>query len=181
MRKETNQLESSLPAFNGTIPLSYNSHGARTHTHINNSTLLQEIHAASLESTKPIPYQLGNWWQWYQHLTGLDVVQTAKHRVNQVQDILFKCQEERRKLTREVAHINKSLRDIYEELVQTWREDPKYMDLTILDNKHLKAKLAISSHLVLLENEERDLITQLAIAIKDYQVLDKKDYKCTKI
>ncbi|XP_015601423.1 uncharacterized protein LOC107270697 [Cephus cinctus] len=147
---------------------------------VNGTTIIQDLRAASLQPASPLPQRLVNWWQWYQQLTGLDTVEVAKQHVIRVQDILFKCQEQRRDLTRQVSIINDKLREVYGELVQTRRDDPKYVQLTILENKSLQEQAAMNKKLLLLENEERDYFTQLATAIKEYhdsQAMNAQKYK----
>ena len=81
---------------------------------------------------------------------------------------MFKCQDQRRDLTRGASSINDKLKEIYSELIQTKRDDPKYVQLTILENKCLQEQSRITGQLNLLEGEERDHFTQLATAIKEY-------------
>lgn len=146
---------------------------------INQSTFSQDLNAASLQ-TSPIPKRLINYWQWYQQLTGMDKVDIAKQQVITVQDKLFRCQGQRRILTREASLINEKLKEIYSELIQTKRDDPKYVQLTILENKGLQEQVRITDKLQVLENEERDHFTQLATAIKEYhdsQSMNAQKYK----
>ena len=144
------------------------------------TTIIQDLNAASLQPSSPIPIRLVNWWKWYQQLTGLDTVEVAKQHVIRVQDTLFKCQEERRNLNRQSSLIHDKLKEIYAELVQTKRDDPKYVQLTIMENKGLQEETRIRNQLNLLENEERDHFTQLATAIKEYhdsQAMNAQKYK----
>ena len=133
-----------------------------------------------MKPSSPIPVRLINWWKWYQQLTGLDTIEVAKQHVIRVQDTLFKCQEERRNLNRQSSLISDKLKEIYAELVQTKRDDPKYVQLTIMENKGLQEESRIRNELKLLENEERDHFTQLATAIKEYhdsQAMNAQKYK----
>ncbi|XP_017882589.1 uncharacterized protein LOC108626441 [Ceratina calcarata] len=129
---------------------------------------------------RPLPERVVKWWQWYQQLTGLDIVELSRRQVILAQDKLFKSQDERRLLNREVALINDKLKEVYSELIQTKRDDPKYVQLTILENKSLQDQARIMSHLNLLDREERDHFTQLATAIKEYhdsQTMSAQKYK----
>ncbi|XP_033332457.1 uncharacterized protein LOC117223957 [Megalopta genalis] len=145
----------------------------------NDITFMQNLSAAKLEPS-PLPKKVVKWWQWYQQLIGLDIVETAKHQVIVAQDKLFKCQEERRNLNRHATIINNKLKDIYSDLIQTKRDDPKYVQLTITENKHLQDQATIASELNLLDKEEKDHFTQLATAIKEYhdsQTIYAQKYK----
>lgn len=76
--------------------------------------------------------------------------------------------------------MNDKLKEIYGELVQTRRDDQKYVQLTILENKGLQEQTRIGVQLNQLENEERDHFTQLATAIKEYhdsQAMNAQKYK----
>lgn len=104
----------------------------------------------------------------------------AKRQMIEVQNKLFQCQDKRRNLTHQANVVNDKLKEIYGELVQTRREDPKYVQLTILENKGLQEQTRIGVQLNLLENEERDNFTQLATAIKEYhdsQAMNAQKYK----
>ncbi|XP_051163090.1 uncharacterized protein LOC127282703 [Leptopilina boulardi] len=150
------------------------------HVNVTGTTIIQDLHAESLKPSTPIPVRLINWWKWYQQLTGLDTVEVSKQHVIQVQDSLFKCQEERRNLNRQSSLVHDKLKEVYAELIQTKRDDPKYVQLTIMENKGLQEESRIRNQLNLLENEERDHFTQLATAIKEYhdsQTMNAQKYK----
>ncbi|XP_012255917.2 uncharacterized protein LOC105685979 [Athalia rosae] len=147
---------------------------------INGTTVIQDCSPQALQSVSPLPQRIINWWQWYQQLTGLDTVEVAKRQVIQVQDKLFECQDHRRSLTRQANLVNERLKEIYGELIQTRRDDQKYVQLTIMENKSLQEQTKISGQLNILENEERDHFTQLATAIKEYhdsQAMNAQKYK----
>lgn len=121
-----------------------------------------------------------DWFRWYEHLTGIEDVELSKRQVIDVQDKLFECQDKRRSLTNESCQIAEKLKDIYGELLQTRRDDPKYVQLTITENKSLQEQGKIITNIKLLENEERDYFTQLATAIKEYhdsQQINAQKYK----
>ncbi|XP_053970263.1 uncharacterized protein LOC128872023 isoform X1 [Hylaeus volcanicus] len=142
-------------------------------------TLIQNLNAAALQPS-PLPKKVMKWLQWYQQVTGLDAVELAKHQVISAQDKLFKCQDDRRNLNRQAAIINDKLKEVYSELIQTKRDDPKYVQLTIIENKSLQEQARIISQLDLLEKEEKDQFTQLATAIKEYhdsQTMNAQKYK----
>ncbi|XP_076162806.1 uncharacterized protein LOC143144364 [Ptiloglossa arizonensis] len=142
-------------------------------------TLIQNLNAARLQPS-PLPNKVVKWMQWYQQLTGLDAVELAKHQVISAQDKLFKCQDDRRALNRQATTINDKLKEVYSELIQTKRDDPKYVQLTIRENKYLQDQAKIISQLNLLETEEKDHFTQLATAIKEYhdsQTMNGQKYK----
>lgn len=144
------------------------------------TTIIQDLKAASLEPSTPIPRKLVDWWTWYQQLTGLEDVELAKRQMIIVQDKLFNCQDQRRGLTNEASSIAEKLKEIYSELIQTRREDPKYVQLTIMENKALREQSRIISQMNFLENEERDYFTQLATSIKEYhdsQTMNAQKYK----
>lgn len=127
-----------------------------------------------------MPKQLVIWWKWYQQLTGLEDVELARQQMINVQDKLFDCQNRRRVLNNQSSLIADNLKQVYGELIQTKREDPKYVQLTIMENKALQEQGRIISQLNLLENEERDHFTQLATAIKEYhdsQNINAQKYK----
>ncbi|XP_011308755.1 uncharacterized protein [Fopius arisanus] len=136
--------------------------------HGNTTTIIQDFHKAALQPSTPIPVKLVNWWKWYQQLTGLEDVELAKRQVIAVQDKLFQCQDQRRDLMNQTRMVAEKLKDIYGELIQTKREDSKYVQLTIMENKGLQEQGRLMGQLRLLENEERDHFTQLATAIKEY-------------
>ncbi|XP_076278386.1 uncharacterized protein LOC143208137 isoform X2 [Lasioglossum baleicum] len=141
--------------------------------------ILKNVNIAKLEPSA-LPKKVVKWWQWYQQLTGLDKVEMAKHQVIIAQDILFKCQDERRNLSRQATIINNKLNEVYSELIQTRRDDPKYVQLTIIENKSLQDQARIISELNLLEKEEKEHFTLLTTAIKEYhdnQTMHAQNYK----
>ena len=99
----------------------------------------------------------------------MDKIEFAKNQVIIVQDKLFKCQENRRNLMQNANLLNEELKEIYNELIQIKREDPKYVKLTILENKVLQKQIKVGNQLKFLEGEEKDYFTELAISIKEYQ------------
>lgn len=138
---------------------------------------MQDLNAKPLE---PLPGKIVKWWQWYNQLIGMDSVETARRQVIVLQDKLFECQDNRRILNRELTDITYKLQDIYAELIQTKRDDPKYVQLTIVEHKSLQEQKKIINQLAMSEKEERDNFTQLATAIKDYHVsqnLNAQNYK----
>ena len=142
--------------------------------------IVQDLNASMLQPSAPLPVSLVKWWRWYQELTGMADVEVAKHHVIRVQDKLFKCQEERRILNNQAGLIAEKLKEVYGELVQTRRDDPKYVQLTIMENKGLQEQTRIAAELRLLENAERDHFTELATAIKEYhdsQAMNAQKYK----
>ncbi|XP_034186689.2 mitochondrial potassium channel [Osmia lignaria lignaria] len=142
-------------------------------------TVMQNLNAPQLEPSL-LPKKVLKWWQWYQQLTGLDTVELAKQQVITAQDKLFKCQDNRRHLNRQATLINNKLKEVYSELIQTKRDDPKYVQLTIIENKSLQDQAKIVSQLDLLEKEEKDHFTLLATAIKEYhdsQTMNAQKYK----
>ncbi|XP_012286769.1 uncharacterized protein LOC105703175 [Orussus abietinus] len=148
--------------------------------HVNGATIIQDINVAALQPAAPLPKHLVNWWHWYQQLTGLDTIEVAKQQVIKVQDNLFKCQDQRRSITRQAVMVNEKLKEIYAELIQTKRDDPKYVQLTIMENKGLQEQARLHGELNLLEIEERDHFTQLTTAIKEYhdsQAMNAQKYK----
>lgn len=142
-------------------------------------TIMQNLNTSQLEPST-LPKRVIKWWQWYQQLTGLDTVELAKQQVISAQDKLFNCQDERRRLNREATLINNKLKEVYSELIQTKRDDPKYVQLTIIENKSLQDQTRIIGQLDLLEKEEKDYFTLLATAIKEYhdsQTMNAQKYK----
>lgn len=142
-------------------------------------TVMQNLSSAQLEPS-PLPRRVVKWMHWYQQLTGLDTVEIAKQQVILAQDKLFNCQDGRRQLNRQVTIINDKLKEVYSELIQTKRDDPKYVQLTIVENKGLQEQARIMSQLNLLDKEEKDHFTQLATAIKEYhdsQTLNAQKFK----
>jgi len=97
-----------------------------------------------------------------------------------LQNKLFECQDKRRLLNKSMTDITHILQHIYGELIQTKRDDPKYVNLTIMENKNLQEQKIVIDQLGLLEKEERDNFMQLATAIKEYhdsQNLNAQRYK----
>ncbi|XP_076686284.1 mitochondrial potassium channel isoform X1 [Andrena cerasifolii] len=142
-------------------------------------TVIQNLNSGQLEPS-PLPRRVVKWMQWYQQLTGLDTVEMAKQQVMSAQDKLFNCQDGRRQLNRQATIINDKLKEVYSELIQTKRDDPKYVQLTIVENKGLQEQARIMSQLNLLDKEEKDHFTQLATAIKEYhdsQTMNAQKYK----
>lgn len=135
---------------------------------------------AAIATVTTLPKTIAKYWYWYQELTGLDTVEQCRQRVNLAQDKLFACQDIRRNLNQESMILNDKLKDVYGELLQTKRDDPKYVQLTILENRTLQDLSKLVGQLSLLEKEERDHFTQLATAIKEYhdsQTLNAQKYK----
>lgn len=121
-----------------------------------------------MEPSTDLPGRIVKWWQWYNQLTGLNAVEAAKRQVIVLQDKLFQYQDNRKILNRELTDVVHKLQAIYAELVQTKRDDPKFVQLTIIENKSLQEQNKILEQLALSEKEERDNFTQLATAIKEY-------------
>jgi hypothetical protein len=97
-----------------------------------------------------------------------------------VQNTLFECQSQRRILSQQISLINESLKEIYSELIQTKRDNPKYVQLTILENKSLQEQSKITEQLNIIEKQEHDYFAQLATSIKEYhdcQVMNTQKYK----
>lgn len=141
---------------------------------------MQDLNAKALESSAPLPGKIVKWWQWYNQLVGMDTVEAARKQVIALQDKLFECQDNRRNLNKELTDITYKLQDIYAELVQTKRDDSKYVQLTIVEHKCLQEQKKVINQLALSEKEERDNFTQLATAIKDYHIsqnLNAQKYK----
>ncbi|XP_014212131.1 uncharacterized protein LOC106642016 [Copidosoma floridanum] len=146
---------------------------------VKSSAIAKDLNNSTLQHP-PLPKYLVNYWQWYQQLTGMDKVEIAKEQVITFQERLFKCQDQRRLLTHQANSISEKLKEIYSELIQTKRDDSKYVQLTILENKCLQGEIRIRDQLQLLENEERDHFTQLTTAIKEYhdsQAMNAQKYK----
>ncbi|KAK2574908.1 hypothetical protein KPH14_002599 [Odynerus spinipes] len=145
-----------------------------------NSTILQELRTIPLKPTNPLPRSLIDWWQWYQHLIGLNTVEKARQQVILIQDNLRKCQEMRRLLRQQAFMINNKTKEIYDELLRTRRDDPKYVSLTIMENKNLQEQSTVTEQLNLLEQEEKDYFVHLTTAINEYQdaqALNAQKYK----
>lgn len=141
---------------------------------------MQNMNGAALQPTAPIPVRLVNWWNWYQQLTGLDTVEVSKQNVIRIQDKVFQSQEQRQQLSHQAMMVSERLKEIYGELLQTKRNDPKYVQLTIMENKELQEQGRITNNIKLLETVERDNFTQLATAIKEYhdsQAINAQKYK----
>lgn len=135
---------------------------------LNQTTIIQDLSVKSLQPSTPLPKRIVKWWRWYHQLTGLDAVETAKQQVIVLQDKLFECQDSRRDLNKKMTDITLKLQEIYGELIQTKRDDSKYVHLTIIENKNLQEQNKIINTLASLEKEEKDKFTQLATAIKEY-------------
>ncbi|XP_046828463.1 mitochondrial potassium channel-like [Vespa crabro] len=147
---------------------------------INNATIIQDLKAVPMKPEKPLPHRLVTWWQWYQQLVGLHTVEKCRQQVLLMQDHLCKCQEKRRYFRRELFIINNKMKEIYDELLRIKRDDPKYVSLTIMENKNLQEQTVISEKLTLLEEEEKDYFVQLTTAIKEYhdaQTMNSQRYK----
>ncbi|KAI4482312.1 hypothetical protein M0804_008863 [Polistes exclamans] len=136
--------------------------------HIQNLNIVQEFQAVPLKSEKPMPHKLVTWWQWYQQLTGLHSVEEARQQVISLQNLLIKCQEKRRCTRQEAFIINQKIKEIYSEMLNTKREDPKYVKLTMEENNSLREQSIITDKLILLEEEEKDNFLHLTTAIKEY-------------
>lgn len=133
-----------------------------------------------MKENTPLPKKIVKWWQWYQQLTGMDKVEAAKHQVIILQDKLFECQDNGRALNKEMTDITYKLREIYAELIQTKRDDPKYVQLTIVENKCLQEQSKLMNQRILFDKEEKDNFIQLATAIKEYhdsQHINAQKYK----
>ncbi|KAL0099314.1 hypothetical protein PUN28_020110 [Cardiocondyla obscurior] len=134
------------------------------------AVVIQDLNAKALEPGVPLPGKIVKWWQWYNHLTGIDAVEANRRQVIALQDKLFECQDARSNLNKELTNITYKLQDIYAELIQTKRDDPKYVQLTIVEHKSLQEQKKVIDQLKLFEKNERDNFTQLATAIKDYHI-----------
>ncbi|XP_024884125.1 coiled-coil domain-containing protein 51-like isoform X2 [Temnothorax curvispinosus] len=142
--------------------------------------IMQDLNARALEPSGPLPGKIVKWWQWYNQVTGMDTVEAARTQVIALQNKLFDCQDSRRTLNKELTAITSKLQEIYAELIQTRRDDPKYVQLTMVEHKSLQEQKKVMNQLELSEKEERDNFTQLATAIKDYHVsqnLNAQKYK----
>ncbi|XP_014486618.1 PREDICTED: coiled-coil domain-containing protein 51-like [Dinoponera quadriceps] len=147
---------------------------------LNQTSIIQNLSVKSLEPSTPLPKIIDKWWRWYHQLTGLDAVETAKQQVIILQDKLFECQDNRRTLNKKMTDNTFKLQEVYSELIQTKRDDPKYVRLTMVENKNLQEQNKIINMLELLEKEEKDKFTQLATAIKEYhdsQNMNAQKYK----
>ncbi|XP_011494783.1 PREDICTED: uncharacterized protein LOC105359792 [Ceratosolen solmsi marchali] len=147
---------------------------------MNNPTIIPNVDTTLLQLSPPLPTRLINYWQWYQKLIGLDKVEIAKQQVIIVQNNLFECQNQRRNCTQEISLINGKLKEIYSELIQTKRDNPKYVQLTIMENKSLQEHSKILEQLNILEKQEHDYFAQLATSIKEYhdcQTMNTQKYK----
>ncbi|KYM82879.1 PREDICTED: coiled-coil domain-containing protein 51-like [Atta cephalotes] len=144
------------------------------------SIIIQDLNAKALETNVPLPGKIVKVWQWYNQLVGMDTVETARKQVVTLQDKLFQCHDNRRILNKELTDLTYKLQEIYAELIQTKREDPKYVQLTIVEHKSLQEQKKLINQLTLSEKEERDNFMQLATAIKDYHIsqnLNAQKYK----
>nr|XP_050865607.1 uncharacterized protein LOC127070976 isoform X1 [Vespula vulgaris] len=156
----------------------------RLTNNINNSTIIQQLQNALIEPEKPLPRKLVTVWQWYQQLIGLHTVEKCREQVLLIQDCLYKCQEKRRYFRQEAFVISNKMKEIYDELLRTKRDDPKYVSLTIMENKNLQEQSTITEKLTLLEEEEKDRFVQLTTAIKEYhdaQIMSSQRYKYVSI
>lgn len=138
---------------------------------------MQDLNAKTIE---PLPGKLVKWWQWYNQLIGMDTIETSRRQMIALQNKLFECQDNRRTLNKELTDITYKLQDIYAEIIRTKRDDPKYVELTIVEHKSLQEQKKVINQLAMSEKEERDNFTQLATAIKDYHVsqnLNAQKYK----
>ncbi|XP_011641532.1 coiled-coil domain-containing protein 51-like isoform X1 [Pogonomyrmex barbatus] len=146
----------------------------------NQVIMIQDLNIKALESNIPLSGKIVKWWQRYNQLIGLDTVEAARRQMIALQNKLFECQDNRRTLNKELTDITYKLQDIYAELVQTKRDDPKYVQLTIVEHKYLQEQKKVINQQMLSEKEERDNFTQLATAIKEYhdsQNLHAQKYK----
>lgn len=131
-----------------------------------------------------MPHRLVTWWRWYQQLVGLHTVEKCRQQVLLIQDSLYKCQEKRRYFRQESFIVSNKIKEIYDELLRTKRDDPKYVSLTIMENKNLQEQTIITEKLTLLEEEEKDHFVQLTTAIKEYhdaQTMSSHRYKYVSI
>ncbi|KAG5310738.1 PREDICTED: coiled-coil domain-containing protein 51-like [Acromyrmex echinatior] len=144
------------------------------------SIVIQDLNAKALETNVSLPGKIVTVWQWYNQLIGMDTVETARRQVITLQDKLFQCHDNRRILNKELTNLTYKLQEIYAELIQTKREDPKYVQLTIVEHKSLQEQKKLINQLASFEKEERDNFMQLATAIKDYHIsqnLNAQKYK----
>lgn len=116
-----------------------------------------------------MPKGVVKWWQWYHKLTGLDTVEVAKQKINDIQDRIFEYQDKKRNLNKQMMDVTYKLRDISSELMQTKRDDIKNVHLTKLECINLQEQNKIMEQLALLDIEEKDNITRLTTAYKEYQ------------
>ncbi|KAL6447350.1 hypothetical protein ACFW04_001523 [Cataglyphis niger] len=148
---------------------------------LGDKAIIQDLNAKALKPTQEeLSGKIVKWWQWYNQLTGLNAVEAAKKQVIVLQDKLFLCQDNRRILNKQLTEITHKLQELYAELVQTKRDDPKFVHLTIMENKCLQEQNKVLNQLALSEKEERDNFTQLATAIKEYhdsQNINAQKYK----
>ncbi|OAD53889.1 Coiled-coil domain-containing protein 51 [Eufriesea mexicana] len=156
--------QEKLNDIQNTVATKYNIFVKRVNDDI---TLFQNSSIPQIQPS-PLPKKVVKWWQWYQQLTGFDIVELTKQQVVNAQNKLFECQDKRRTMNRELILINDKLKEIYSELIQTKRDDPKYVQLTIVENKNLQNQTKIVTQLNLLEKEENCYFTLLATSIKEY-------------
>lgn len=144
------------------------------------TVIIQDLNTKTLQANTELPEKIAKWWQWYNQLTGLNSVEAAKRQVIVIQDKLFQCQDNRRMLNKELTNMTHKLQELYAELIQTKRDDPKFVHLTVMENKCLQEQSKVFNQLTLTEKEESDNFTRLATAIKEYhdsQNLNAQKYK----
>lgn len=134
----------------------------------NQVSIIQDLRNEALVSSTPLPKKIVKWWQWYNQLTGLDMVEATRRQVVILQDKLFECQDKRMISNRELTSATEKLNEIMIELAQTKHNDPKYIHLTKIEHEHASQQKRIFDQLTLSEKEEKDIFTQLATATKEY-------------
>lgn len=137
--------------------------------HIETSSTLQQLKTVPPQPQKPIPKKMIHWWEWYQHLIGLNSVEEARQKVIMLQNELMKSHEMRNNLSQMALLKNNRMREIYDQLLRIRRDDPNYVNLTIEENKNLQEQKLVNERLQLIEREERDFFMHFTIAINEYQ------------
>lgn len=130
---------------------------------------VKELTTLRLEPFRPLPEALVHWWEWYQHLVGLDTVEETRQKVILLQDKLSKCREARHALRQEAFIINNKAKALNMELLKIKRDNPKYVTLTIMENEALQDLNKNNEQFNLLDKEEKDHFMQLTTAFNQYQ------------
>lgn len=101
-------------------------------------------------------------------MTGLDKVEVSKQHLESLHKKFFEYEDHHKDLVRQMTEMEEKLQCIHSDMFQTNRADPKYLQLSISENKILQDQEKIKEELSLSDKELRDFYSQLATAFSEY-------------
>ncbi|PNF19110.1 hypothetical protein B7P43_G09792 [Cryptotermes secundus] len=132
------------------------------------------------ENSTLVRRKLGQLFQWYEEITGMDEVRIAQNRVLQAEERFVSAQERRREATTLVAAIQSKLKDLYAELDNTTRGEERYVHLITQEHSILKEERSAVQEFQRYEREEREYFAALSSAVKESHEKERAQAERTK-